>query len=169
MQDFRVHIKTNDCSYITKPYFCLPGAIAKESIAPSCLACFDYTNALADVVVGYMAAPLDRNARMDESYQTISIRNSRGANMVQTAVQAYKLQLHEPATGTGSHEALASATVQSDAIIQGLLKRYSPRRGHAIVVGRMHGQSLLRFLVQRELVLLDTVLTIMYCETTCIF
>lgn len=135
MQDFRVHVKTND-SYITKPYFTLPGVIAKESIAPSCLACFDYTNALADVVVGYMAAPLEPNARMDESFQTMTIRNARGAQMVETAVQACNLQLHEPATGTGSHEQLASATVQSDTIIQDLLmKKTVPTEGMPMWLG----------------------------------
>ena len=36
MQDFKVHVKTSD-EYITKPYFTLPGTIAKESIADSCL------------------------------------------------------------------------------------------------------------------------------------
>lgn len=117
MQDFRVHVKTDD-SYVTKPYFTLPGIIAKESIAPSCLACFDYTNSLADVVVGYMGAPLESNTRMDASYQTLTVRNERGAQMVETALAASRLQLHETAGGQGAHEKLASATVASDGIVQ---------------------------------------------------
>jgi coenzyme F420-reducing hydrogenase beta subunit len=116
MQDFKVHVKTGD-SYVTKPYFCLPGSIAESSIAPSCLACFDYTNGLADVVIGYMGAPLKPNSRMDESFQTLTIRNERGATMVQAAVDASRLRLGETATGEGSHEKLASATVGSDSIV----------------------------------------------------
>ena len=120
MQDFRVHVKT-DTSYVTKPYFTLPGSIAEASIAPSCLACFDYTNGLADVVVGYMGAPLEPNTRMDASLQTLTIRNSRGARMVETAVTASRLEICETASGKGAHEKLASATVMSDGIVQGMI------------------------------------------------
>lgn len=136
MQDFRVHVKTDD-SYITKPYFTLPGAIAKESIAPSCLACFDYTNALADVVVGYMGAPLERNARMDCSYQTLTIRNERGKQMVNTALSASRLELYEPATGTGSHEKLASATVASDGIVLEMVGGSVPEEGMPMWMGEI--------------------------------
>jgi coenzyme F420-reducing hydrogenase beta subunit len=128
MQDFKVHVKTKD-SYITKPYFSLPGTIAEQSIAMSCRACFDYTNALADVVVGYMGAPLQENARMDESFQTLTIRNERGARMVQTAVDASRLILGDVATGSGSHEILASATVTSDALISAMVDRPIPETG----------------------------------------
>ena len=120
MQDFKVHVKTDD-SYITKPYFVLPGTIAEASIAPSCLACFDYTNGLADVVVGYMGAPLEPNTRMDASYQTLTIRNERGHLMVDTAVNVSRLRLGDPASGSGSHEKLASATVGSDSIVMAMI------------------------------------------------
>jgi hypothetical protein len=116
MQDFKVHVKTED-SYVTKPYFTLPGSIAEASIAPSCLSCFDYTNGLADVVVGYMGAPLDPNARMDQSYQTLTVRNDRGARMVQAAVDASRVVLGEPTSGSGSHEKMATATVGSDSLV----------------------------------------------------
>lgn len=120
MQDFKVHVKTDD-SYVMKPYFVLPGTIAEASIAPSCLACFDYTNGLADVVVGYMGAPLELNTRMDASYQTLTIRNERGYSMVDTAVNASRLRLGDPASGSGSHEKLASATVGSDSIVMAMV------------------------------------------------
>jgi hypothetical protein len=120
MQDFKVHVKTDD-SYIRKPYFVLPGTIAQASIAPSCLACFDYTNGLADVVVGYMGAPLEPNSRMDASYQTLTIRNERGHLMVDTAVNASRLRVGDPASGSGSHEKLASATVGSDSIVMAMV------------------------------------------------
>jgi coenzyme F420-reducing hydrogenase beta subunit len=127
MQDYRVHVKTKN-NY----YFCLPGSIAKQSIAPSCLACFDYTNALADVVVGYMAAPLQSAAsggggggaeetRMDTSWQTLTVRNERGAKMVATATAAGRLDIGPVATGTGSHENIAVATTLSDFIVQSMI------------------------------------------------
>ena len=116
MQDFKVHVKTED-GYEKKPYFCLPGEIAQEAIATSCLACFDYTNALADVVVGYMGAPLDGGTRMDESYQTLTIRNGRGAAMVSVAEDAGRLNIGNVARGTGNHEKIAMATVLADSIV----------------------------------------------------
>ena len=97
----------------------LPGDVANFAIADSCLACFDYTNSLADVVVGYMAAPLDSN--MDTSYQTITIRNSRGEKMVQSAINARRLDMGTDATGKGNHENFAMATVSSDKIVQKLV------------------------------------------------
>lgn len=128
MQDFRVHVKTSN-SYVTKPYFTLPGTIAEPSIAPSCLACFDYTNALADVVVGYMGAPLEPNTRMDQSFQTLTIRNDRGARLVDNAVQCNRLRVGEKTSGTGGHEKLASATVGSDAIVMKMVDKNVPESG----------------------------------------
>eukprot|EP00977_Amphora_coffeiformis_P010054 scaffold2353_cov167-Amphora_coffeaeformis.AAC.45 len=115
MTDFKIHVKT-DNGYLKRPYFCLPPSLAAPSIAPSCLACFDYTNALADVVVGYMGAPTED--RMDQSWQTLTIRNARGRRMVDAALQRKRLTIGEKATGSGKHEAFALSTVQSDAIVQ---------------------------------------------------
>jgi len=137
MQDFKVHVKMTD-SYITKPYFSLPGSIAEPSIAKSCLACFDYTNGLADVVVGYMGAPLDTSSRMDESFQTIAIRNQRGAEMVQTAVEASRLQLHGRAPGKGGHEKLSSATEAADSIVLSMVGgKDPPEQGMPALVGEI--------------------------------
>ena len=136
MQDFKVHVKTKD-GYIKKPYFSLPGTIAKPSIATSCLACFDYTNGLADVVVGYMGAPLASHSRMDESYQTLTIRNERGSKMVQTAIEANRLQLGDIATGTGGHEQLASATVAADSIVLDMVGSKVPEEGMPVIMGNV--------------------------------
>lgn len=145
MQDFRVHVKmgtneSNDSSpisYITKPYFTLPGSIAKSAIAPSCLACFDYTNALADVVVGYMGAPLQSKGRMDTSYQTLTVRNKRGAAMVKAAFDAGRLELGEVANGMGSHEKIASATVSSDSIVLAMVGRDIKEEGMPRFIGEI--------------------------------
>jgi coenzyme F420-reducing hydrogenase beta subunit len=130
MQDFRVHVKTGS-DYVKTPYFVLPGTIAEASIAPSCLTCFDYTNGLADVVVGYMGAPLD--GRMDQSFQTLTIRNERGAAMVAQS----GVRLFGNAEGHGSHEQLASATISSDSIILNLLGDPVPKEGMPRWVGEI--------------------------------
>ena len=117
MQDFRVHVKGRGNEYIKKPYFCLPGKVADAAIADSCLACFDYTNGLADVVVGYMGAPLDKSGRMDSSYQTLTCRNERGSEMIEITRRAGRLNIDEEAQGSGSHEKFATATVTSDSIV----------------------------------------------------
>lgn len=47
----QVHIKHTDGSFEYIPYFCLPANDLNDVIAPSCYSCFDYPNALADLVV----------------------------------------------------------------------------------------------------------------------
>ena len=122
MQDFKVHVKYDDGneqtqpSYERLPYFSLQGDVAEFAIAKSCLACFDYTNALADVVVGYMGAPLESS--MDASFQTITVRNKKGEVMLNCALESNRLQLGQDASGSGSHEKFASTTVLSDNIVQ---------------------------------------------------
>ena len=54
MQDYRVHIKHQDGSYEKIPYFCLPANDLNDVIAHSYYSSFDYTNAAADLVVGYV-------------------------------------------------------------------------------------------------------------------
>lgn len=144
MQDFKVHVKT-ETSYVTQPYFTLPGTIADSSIAMSCRACFDYTNALADVVVGYMGAPLEANARMDQSFQTLTVRNERGAQMLQTAVAASRLVLGDVATGQGSHEQLASATITSDALVAAMVDQPVPEVGMPGWVGEFMAFGMRQF------------------------
>jgi coenzyme F420-reducing hydrogenase beta subunit len=147
MQDFKVHVKMDSDSTTTTeeeqqqqqpyykmlPYFCLDGTVADAAIAKSCLSCFDYTNGLADVVVGYMAAPLDNgraggggDSSMTTSMQSLTIRNTRGTAMVDAARKANRLEVVRPASGKGKHEQISMATVQSDNIVQALL---GPEKG----------------------------------------
>ena len=138
MQDFRVHVKEEGGGYTKLPYFSLPGTIAEASIAPSCLACFDYVNALADVVVGYMGAPLAPGGRMDRSSQTLTVRNGRGARMVDAAIRAGRVTVvAERAGGSGSHEALASATVAKDAAVMAITGGDIPERGMPRPLGEL--------------------------------
>ena len=135
MQDYRVHVKLEDpasdgAEYVTKPYFSLPSSVADPSIAYSCRACFDYTNACADVVVGYMGAPIAYSKmRMDDlenSQQTVTIRNERGWKMVQTALQQDRLWINpNPPLDKGKHEGTAVNTVLSDSLVQSLRQKDS--------------------------------------------
>uniref|UniRef100_A0A061SGL6 7-hydroxymethyl chlorophyll a reductase n=1 Tax=Tetraselmis sp. GSL018 TaxID=582737 RepID=A0A061SGL6_9CHLO len=81
MQDYRVHIKHLDGSFEYKPYFCLPANELSDVIATSCYSCFDYPNALADLVIGYMGVPY-QNVNMTSHPQYITVRNERGREML---------------------------------------------------------------------------------------
>jgi coenzyme F420-reducing hydrogenase beta subunit len=74
MQDFRIHFRHEDGHEETVPFFGLDTPKLKDVFAPSCLSCFDYTNAGADLVVGYMGAEFNR--------QWITVRNDRGAELL---------------------------------------------------------------------------------------
>ena len=74
MQDFRIHFRHSDGSTETVPFFGLDTPKLKDVFAPSCLSCFDYTNAGADLVVGYMGATFGR--------QWLTVRNPRGQDLL---------------------------------------------------------------------------------------
>jgi coenzyme F420-reducing hydrogenase beta subunit len=74
MQDFRIHFRHRDGRQETVPFFGLDTPRLKDVFAPSCLSCFDYVNAGADLVVGYMGAEYGR--------QWLVVRNQRGAALL---------------------------------------------------------------------------------------
>ena len=74
MQDFRIHFRHRDGRQETVPFFGLDTPRLKDVFAPSCLSCFDYVNAGADLVVGYMGAEFGR--------QWLVVRNQRGAALL---------------------------------------------------------------------------------------
>ena len=74
MQDFRIHFRHEDGSEETVPFFGLDTPKLKDVFAPSCLSCFDYTNAGADLVVGYMGATFGR--------QWVTVRNPCGQRLL---------------------------------------------------------------------------------------
>lgn len=139
MSDFKVHVKyegaNGDIDYEKKPYFCLPGDVSEFAIAQSCLSCFDCSNSLADVVVGYMGAPLD--SEMDKSYQTVTIRNSRGEKMIQSALNAGRLDIGPNATGKGKHEPFTMATVSSDNLVQKMVGGKMKSQGMPRILGNI--------------------------------
>ncbi|MEO1590573.1 MAG: Coenzyme F420 hydrogenase/dehydrogenase, beta subunit C-terminal domain [Cyanobacteria bacterium J06632_22] len=84
MQDFRVHFKHEDGSIEKVPFFGLKTNQLKDVFAPSCMSCFDYTNALADLVVGYMGAPF--------GWQWLVVRNDIGQDMLDLVMDQLKTQ-----------------------------------------------------------------------------
>lgn len=52
-----MHVKHTDGHFEYIPFFSLPSNDLNDVIAPSCYSCFDYPNAVADLVVGYMGVP----------------------------------------------------------------------------------------------------------------
>ena len=75
MQDFTIHIQHADGSLERVPFFSLPQELTGTNVFPeSCLSCFDYLNSLADITVGYLAAPLDAKKK----YQWVIVRTEKG-------------------------------------------------------------------------------------------
>lgn len=110
MQDYRVHIKHLDGHFEYVPYFSLPANDLNDVIAPSCYSCFDYTNALADLVVGYMAVPYQK-CDMTEHFQYVTIRNARGREMFDLVRERFVVR---PTESSGDRTAFVMQTVEAD-------------------------------------------------------
>jgi coenzyme F420 hydrogenase subunit beta len=75
MQDYTCHVTHEDGSIEKIPFFSFPRELFGMNVfARSCMACFDYMNSLADVTVGYIGAPLDRETMP----QWVLVRTARG-------------------------------------------------------------------------------------------
>ncbi|EFJ46266.1 hypothetical protein VOLCADRAFT_93375 [Volvox carteri f. nagariensis] len=110
MQDYRVHVKHTDGSFEYVPYFCLPAKELNDVIAPSCYSCFDYTNGLADMVVGYMGVPyLDLD--MIRHPQYLVVRNERGQELLDSV--KHRLEM-SPTVSMGDRRSVVMQTVASD-------------------------------------------------------
>ncbi|KAI0528990.1 hypothetical protein KFK09_001535 [Dendrobium nobile] len=111
MQDYKVHLKHLDGHIEEVPYFCLPANELVDVIAPSCYSCFDYTNALADLVVGYMAVPKYSGLSMTEHPQYITVRNERGREMLNLVENLLEIT---DTTSSGSRRPFVMETVNAD-------------------------------------------------------
>jgi coenzyme F420 hydrogenase subunit beta len=70
MQDFRIHFRHSDGREETVPFFGLDTPKLKNVFAPSCLSCFDYTNAGADLVVAELdVAPVSSSGQRQAAVQ----------------------------------------------------------------------------------------------------
>ncbi|XWS22421.1 hypothetical protein CRYUN_Cryun29cG0032500 [Craigia yunnanensis] len=99
MQDYKV------------PYFCLPANDLVDVIAPSCYSCFDYTNALADLVVGYMGVPKYSGISMTQHPQYVTVRNERGREMLNLVENLLEIT---PTTNNGNRQPFVRETVKAD-------------------------------------------------------
>ncbi|PSC76507.1 7-hydroxymethyl chlorophyll a chloroplastic [Micractinium conductrix] len=110
MQDYRVHLKHMDGSFEYVPYFCLPANKLNDVIAPSCYSCFDYPNATADLVIGYMGVPY-QGTDMTSHMQYLTVRNERGRELLDSV--RHRLEA-TPAMASGSRRAFVMQTVLAD-------------------------------------------------------
>ncbi|OMO59054.1 hypothetical protein COLO4_34324 [Corchorus olitorius] len=111
MQDYKVHLKHLDGHIEEVPYFCLPANDLVDVIAPSCYSCFDYTNALADLVVGYMGVPKYSGVSMTQHPQYVTVRNERGKEMLSLVENLLEIT---PTTSSGNRQPFVMETVKAD-------------------------------------------------------
>jgi len=127
MQDYRVHFMYKDGKTCEKvPYFCLPADRLTEVIATSCYSCFDYVNALADVVVGYMGVPFEGpDVPMTKHFQYVTIRNEAGRE-IWDMLRATERLVEEPTTREGQRQEFVKQTLVTDDDVQLGLKKSNP-------------------------------------------
>lgn len=143
MQDFTVHLRHSDGCLERMPFFCLPKELASaELLTPCCRSCFDYMNSLADITVGYLAAPLD----VEKMYQWVAVRTEKGSRLKSlieadleilpessdgdrtTAVQHYCHQLLEQMNKTGNTpDAQSPMTLEEGLEFAAYLSEIGPR------------------------------------------
>ncbi|EEF44323.1 7-hydroxymethyl chlorophyll a reductase, chloroplastic [Ricinus communis] len=111
MQDYKVHLKHLDGRIEEVPYFCLPATDLVDVIAPSCYSCFDYTNALADLVVGYMGVPKYAGVSMTQHPQYVTVRNDRGREMLDLVRGLLEIT---PTISSGDRRPFVMETVKAD-------------------------------------------------------
>ncbi|GKD11729.1 7-hydroxymethyl chlorophyll a reductase, chloroplastic [Tanacetum coccineum] len=93
------------------PYFSLPANDLVDVIAPSCYSCFDYTNGLADLVVGYMGVPKYSGVSMTQHPQYVTVRNERGREMLDLVKNLLEIT---PTISGGQRRPFVMETVKAD-------------------------------------------------------
>ncbi|CAA7015312.1 unnamed protein product, partial [Microthlaspi erraticum] len=111
MQDYKVQLKHLDGHIEEVPYFSLPANDLVDVIAPSCYSCFDYTNALADLVIGYMGVPKYPGVNMTDHPQYITVRNERGKEMLSLVENLLEIS---PTISSGDRRPFVTETVKAD-------------------------------------------------------
>ncbi|KAL2469565.1 7-hydroxymethyl chlorophyll a reductase [Abeliophyllum distichum] len=75
------------------------------------ISCFDYTNALADLVVGYMGVPKYAGLSMTQHPQYVTVRNERGKEMLSLVNDLLEIT---PTTSGGERRPFVMETVKAD-------------------------------------------------------
>lgn len=115
--DYRVEMRFEDGGVEEIPFLNLPIADLPSDFFPTtCRTCVDYTNALADITVGYMAG---------DGEQWVIVRNERGARLLATLRPSLKLSALE---SSGNRRAAVKGFVANTArAAGGLPLRRIPR------------------------------------------
>ncbi|XP_027189477.1 7-hydroxymethyl chlorophyll a reductase, chloroplastic isoform X2 [Cicer arietinum] len=130
MQDYKVHLKhldgrieevifffyLSDLKAVTSSFsfqflicsFILCCTNLSESLFYSC---FDYTNGLADLVIGYMGVPKYSGVSMTQHPQYITVRNERGREMLSLVENLLEIT---PTTNAGDRRPFVMETVKAD-------------------------------------------------------
>jgi coenzyme F420 hydrogenase subunit beta len=114
--DFRVEIRHDDGRTRTVPFLKLPISKLPPDFFPmTCRTCVDYTNALADLTVGYMGG---------EGRQWLIERNARGADLV--ALLGDEIELEAPGSRGARKGAVAGFVANTERAAGGLPLRAMP-------------------------------------------
>lgn len=114
--DYRVEIRHDDGRRRFVPFLKLPISKLPPDFFPlTCRTCVDYTNALADLTVGYMGG---------EGRQWLIERNSRGAELV--ALLGDDVELEAPGSGGSRRGAVAGFLKNTERAAGGLPLRRMP-------------------------------------------
>ena len=138
MQDFTVHLRHVDGSFEKVPFFCLPKELSRSDLlAACCRSCFDYMNSLADITVGYMAAPLD----VERMYQWVIVRTNKGNEL-------YKLIADELEIFPETSEGDCKSAVQNYAqqILDQLKQEGEVENGSEVSMSLEEGMQLAEYL-----------------------
>ena len=117
----------DDEETIKAAYMTLPPSLGVPSIADSCFSCFDYTNGLADLVVGYMGAPFDAKSgnEMTTAPLMVTVRNARGRAMLDAAIAAGLVEILQDGghggaglPSSGDRRTTTLSTLTRDSLVQ---------------------------------------------------
>lgn len=125
--DYAVHVRhvSPPDRYDVAPVFSLPSGQLTDVIAHSCYSCFDYTNACADMVIGYMGAPAyPYGQRMSTQNQTVVVRNGRGLQLLEKVMSAVDVS---PLDSSGDRLPFTKGIVEQD--VAGLFGTQAPLVG----------------------------------------
>jgi coenzyme F420 hydrogenase subunit beta len=115
--DYHVEIRFDDGRKKTIPFLQLPLSDLPPDFFPlPCRTCVDYTNALADITIGYMGG---------EGEQWIIVRNARGAEML--ALVEPELKLSVPGSAGRRKGAVAGFIANTERAAGGLPVRRMPK------------------------------------------
>ncbi len=124
MQDYTVHLRHQNGHTEKLPYFSIPREYTGINfVAPSCMCCFDYMNGLADITVGYLAAPLN----LKKLYQWILVRTEKGEQL---------RTLIAPDLETVPEHTRGDCSMTVKRVVKGIIEQLHPDNHEPLKTGR---------------------------------